>query len=80
MNGQRSVRLFRVGGVDVAVDLSWIVIFLLVLWSLSSQGSSSSPVCSAAGAATASAVACAKSCRRSAAERADVLVARRQDA
>ena len=32
---QRSIDLVRIAGIDVAVDLSWVVIFLLVLWSLS---------------------------------------------
>lgn len=33
--GQRGVNLFRVAGVQVALDYSWIAIFLLVFWSLS---------------------------------------------
>jgi len=31
----RGFNLFRVGGIQVAVDVSWLVIFALVLWSLS---------------------------------------------
>lgn len=31
----KSIELFKVAGVQVAVDYSWLVIFLLVLWSLS---------------------------------------------
>jgi Zn-dependent protease/CBS domain-containing protein len=29
------VRLFRVGGIEIDIDYSWLLIFLLVLWSLS---------------------------------------------
>lgn len=29
-------RLFRIGGIDIRIDYSWFLIFLLVLWSLSS--------------------------------------------
>ena len=31
----KSIELFRVAGVQVEVDYSWLVIFALVLWSLS---------------------------------------------
>src|SRR5271169_4424237 len=31
----KSIELFRVAGVQIEVDYSWLVIFLLVLWSLS---------------------------------------------
>jgi Zn-dependent protease/predicted transcriptional regulator len=34
-NKTKSIQLFRVAGVQVEVDYSWLVIFLLVLWSLS---------------------------------------------
>ena len=34
-NKARGIDLFRVFGVQIAIDFSWIVIFLLVLWSLS---------------------------------------------
>ncbi|HZP40413.1 MAG TPA: site-2 protease family protein [Candidatus Binatia bacterium] len=36
MNGPRDpgIELFRVAGVQIAIDWSWLVIFLLVLWSL----------------------------------------------
>lgn len=32
--GKMGVDLFRIGGVQVAVDASWLVVFALVLWSL----------------------------------------------
>jgi len=34
-SGTRSISLFKVAGVQVEIDYSWIVIFALVLWSLS---------------------------------------------
>ena len=33
----KSIELFRVAGVQVEIDHSWLVIFLLVLWSLSAE-------------------------------------------
>jgi Zn-dependent protease/predicted transcriptional regulator len=35
MNPKRGIDLFRVAGIQIAVDYSWLVIFTLVLWSLS---------------------------------------------
>jgi Zn-dependent protease len=35
MRPERGVDLFRVGGVRIAIDYSWIVIFALIVWSLS---------------------------------------------
>lgn len=35
MNQRRGIDLFRIAGIQIAVDYSWLVIFLLVLWSLS---------------------------------------------
>lgn len=32
---QRGIDVFRIGGIQIAIDYSWIIIFLLVLWSLS---------------------------------------------
>jgi Zn-dependent protease/CBS domain-containing protein len=32
---RHGVRLFRVGGIEINIDYSWLFIFLLVLWSLS---------------------------------------------
>ena len=34
-NKTKSIELFRVAGVQVEIDYSWLVIFSLVLWSLS---------------------------------------------
>lgn len=34
MQRQSGIDLFRVGGIQIAIDYSWIIIFLLVLWSL----------------------------------------------
>jgi Zn-dependent protease len=34
MRPNRGIDLFRVGGVQIAIDFSWLVIFLLVIWSL----------------------------------------------
>src|SRR5262245_21894887 len=31
----RSFDLLKVGGIQIAIDFSWLLIFLLVLWSLS---------------------------------------------
>lgn len=33
-DGKMGVDLFRIGGIQVAVDASWLVVFALVLWSL----------------------------------------------
>jgi Zn-dependent protease/predicted transcriptional regulator len=35
MNGRRSLTLLRIGGVEIVIDVTWILIFLLILWSLS---------------------------------------------
>jgi Zn-dependent protease/predicted transcriptional regulator len=35
MRPNRGIDLFRVAGVQIAIDYSWLVIFLLVIWSLS---------------------------------------------
>jgi Zn-dependent protease/predicted transcriptional regulator len=35
MSPRRSIDLFKIAGIQIAVDYSWLVIFLLVLWSLS---------------------------------------------
>jgi Zn-dependent protease len=35
MRPDRGIDLFRVAGIQIAIDYSWLVIFLLVLWSLS---------------------------------------------
>ncbi|MFQ5665451.1 MAG: site-2 protease family protein [Candidatus Binatia bacterium] len=35
MKPSRGIDLFKVAGIQIAIDYSWIVIFLLVLWSLS---------------------------------------------
>ena len=35
MTPHRGIDLFKVAGIQIAIDYSWIVIFLLVLWSLS---------------------------------------------
>ena len=35
MQPNRGIDLFKVAGIQIAIDYSWIVIFLLVLWSLS---------------------------------------------
>lgn len=35
MQPNRSIDLFKIGGIQIAIDYSWVVIFLLVLWSLS---------------------------------------------
>jgi Zn-dependent protease/predicted transcriptional regulator len=35
MNGRRELELVTVGGIRIAVDPSWLIIFALVLWSLS---------------------------------------------
>jgi Zn-dependent protease len=35
VNGQRGIDLFRIAGIQIAIDYSWLVIFALVLWSLS---------------------------------------------
>src|SRR5580700_2798723 len=32
---RKEIDLFKVSGVQIAIDFSWIIIFLLVLWSLS---------------------------------------------
>jgi Zn-dependent protease len=34
-SGTRCISLFKIAGVQIDVDYSWIVIFALVLWSLS---------------------------------------------
>jgi Zn-dependent protease len=34
MNPRSGIDLFRVAGIQIAIDYSWLVIFLLVLWSL----------------------------------------------
>ncbi|MCK6553219.1 site-2 protease family protein [Candidatus Binatia bacterium] len=34
MSRQSGIDLFRIAGIQIAIDYSWIVIFLLVLWSL----------------------------------------------
>jgi len=34
MNSTRSINLFKVAGIQIAVDYSWLIIFTLVLWSL----------------------------------------------
>jgi Zn-dependent protease/CBS domain-containing protein len=35
MTSRRGIDVFRVAGIQIAIDYSWLVIFLLVLWSLS---------------------------------------------
>ena len=35
MRPNRGIDLFKVAGIQIAIDYSWAVIFLLVLWSLS---------------------------------------------
>src|SRR5512139_2185416 len=35
MQPSRGIDLFKVGSIQIAIDYSWVVIFLLVLWSLS---------------------------------------------
>lgn len=35
MRPNRSIDLFKVASIQIAIDYSWTVIFLLVLWSLS---------------------------------------------
>jgi Zn-dependent protease/CBS domain-containing protein len=35
MERRRGIDLFRVAGIQIAIDYSWLLIFLLVLWSLS---------------------------------------------
>jgi len=34
MKPNRSINLFKIAGIQIAVDYSWVVIFVLVLWSL----------------------------------------------
>lgn len=34
LEGEQGIRLFRVASVEIAIDYSWLAIFLLVLWSL----------------------------------------------
>jgi Zn-dependent protease len=35
MAGRRDLNLFRIGGIEIAIDASWLIVFALVLWSLS---------------------------------------------
>lgn len=35
MTNRHSLKLFRVGGIEIAIDASWLIVFVLVLWSLS---------------------------------------------
>jgi hypothetical protein len=35
MNERRGIDLVKIAGIQIAIDYSWLVIFVLVLWSLS---------------------------------------------